>query len=61
MLKDPLGVGWGVMLTLQWVVFWLPTYLASFPRRVERRCHGGNRTADQSIQNWLPLQYHPVV
>ena len=39
MLKNPLGVRWGLLPTLQWMGSWLSTYPASFVHQVERRFH----------------------
>ena len=39
LFRNPLGAGWGLLPTLQWVGSWLPTYLASLSRQVERRFH----------------------
>jgi hypothetical protein len=49
----------------------LASYLSSYlfilfqfyvsPRRVERRFHNGNQTANYSIQNGAPIHYHLVI
>ena len=51
MLKNPLGVGWGLLHKLRWVGSWLPTYLASFLRQAERKLYSANRIANRSFRN----------
>ena len=57
LLKNLLGAGWGLPLTLRWADSWLPTYLAIvvfFFRQVKSRFHNG-------IWKWVPLHSHPAV
>ena len=61
LLKNPLGVGWGLLPILLWVGSWLPTYLTSLFRQVEIRFHSGNQTANHFTQKWVPLHYHLIV
>jgi hypothetical protein len=61
LLKNTLGVRWGLLPILWWVGSWLPTYLNSFFRQVKRIFCGGNRIANHFIWKWVPLHYHPCL
>ena len=54
MFKNPLGVGWGLLPTLQRVGCCLPTYLASFFYQVEIRFLNMNQTPahNQSVYDY---------
>ena len=55
LFKNALGAGWGLLPTLRWVDSWLLICLTSFFSQVERRFHGGNRTAIHFVWKWVPF------
>ena len=59
MLENPLDAGWGLLLALRWVGFWLPTYLTSFFHKVERRFHTSNRTINHFIKKMGTFSLSP--